>query len=94
MPSGLQPSGDSAYRFVSALPVLCFRSEEVAGHPHSTKQDLVRSLSEASLPGRVAEYFTAMFRRKAFLHWYTGEGSLEQGSAGCGASNSLLSGAR
>eukprot|EP00439_Symbiodinium_sp_Y106_P017684 s10287_g2.t1 len=23
---------------------------------------------------RVAEYFTAMFRRKAFLHWYTGEG--------------------
>ena len=21
---------------------------------------------------RVAEYFTAMFRRKAFLHWYTG----------------------
>ena len=25
---------------------------------------------------RVAEYFTAMFRRKAFLHWYTGEGML------------------
>merc|ERR1711972_821320 len=23
---------------------------------------------------RVAEYFTAMFRRKAFLHWYIGEG--------------------
>merc|ERR1712193_435621 len=23
---------------------------------------------------RVAEMFTAMFRRKAFLHWYTGEG--------------------
>ena len=23
---------------------------------------------------RVAEYFTAMFRRKAFLDWYTGEG--------------------
>merc|ERR1711869_96681 len=23
---------------------------------------------------RVAEGFTAMFRRKAFLHWYTGEG--------------------
>ena len=22
----------------------------------------------------VAEQFTAMFRRKAFLHWYTGEG--------------------
>ena len=23
---------------------------------------------------RVADYFTAMFRRKAFLHWYIGEG--------------------
>merc|ERR1712118_128519 len=23
---------------------------------------------------RVAEFFTGMFRRKAFLHWYTGEG--------------------
>ena len=23
---------------------------------------------------RVAEQFTVMFRRKAFLHWYTGEG--------------------
>ena len=28
------------------------------------------------LPGvdSTQEYFTAMFRRKAFLHWYTGEG--------------------
>ena len=23
----------------------------------------------------VARYFTAMFRREAFLHWYTGEGA-------------------
>jgi len=23
---------------------------------------------------RVADQFTLMFRRKAFLHWYTGEG--------------------
>ncbi len=29
---------------------------------------------------RVAEYFTAMFRRKAFLHWYTGEGMDEMES--------------
>merc|ERR1712121_158682 len=28
---------------------------------------------------RVAEQFTAMFRRKAFLHWYTGEGMDEMG---------------
>ena len=25
-------------------------------------------------PKCVAEQFTSMFRRKAFLHWYTGEG--------------------
>merc|ERR1712025_117737 len=29
---------------------------------------------------RVAEQFTAMFRRKAFLHWYTGEGMDEMES--------------
>jgi tubulin beta len=23
---------------------------------------------------RAAEFFTAIFRRKAFFHWYTGEG--------------------
>ncbi|KAM7253435.1 hypothetical protein ACFE04_021589 [Oxalis oulophora] len=27
---------------------------------------------------RVSEQFTAMFRRKAFLHWYTGEGMDER----------------
>ncbi|XP_052295923.1 uncharacterized protein LOC127901900 [Citrus sinensis] len=26
---------------------------------------------------RVSEQFTAIFRRKAFLHWYTGEGMVE-----------------
>ena len=31
---------------------------------------------------RVAEYFTAMFRRKAFLHWYTGEGGRPQRNQG------------
>ncbi|KAL8519333.1 hypothetical protein ACS0TY_010318 [Phlomoides rotata] len=31
----------------------------------STKEEMFR---------RVSEQFTAMFRRKAFLHWYTGEG--------------------
>lgn len=36
---------------------------------------------------RVSEQFTAMFRRKAFLHWYTGEGMvscLKQSLAGGG----------
>ena len=27
---------------------------------------------------RVSEQFTAMFRRKAFLHWYTGEGRIHE----------------
>ena len=26
---------------------------------------------------RISEQFTAMFRRKAFLHWYTGEGKYD-----------------
>jgi len=35
------------------------------------------STSIQSLFKRVATQFTAMFRRKAFLHWYTGEGMEE-----------------
>ena len=34
---------------------------------------LVNSVTQ-ELFKRVSEQFTAMFRRKAFLHWYTGEG--------------------
>ena len=30
--------------------------------------------SSQELFKRISEQFTAMFRRKAFLHWYTGEG--------------------
>ena len=36
-------------------------------HPHP-------SYSPQEMFKRVSEQFTAMFRRKAFLHWYTGEG--------------------
>lgn len=32
------------------------------------------STSIQELFKRISEQFTAMFRRKAFLHWYTGEG--------------------
>ncbi len=31
---------------------------------------------------RVSEQFTAMFRRKAFLHWYTGEGMVSSPPGG------------
>jgi tubulin beta len=27
---------------------------------------------------RIHEQFTAMFRRKAFIHWYTGEGMMKE----------------
>ena len=33
------------------------------------------STSIQELFKRVGDQFSAMFRRKAFLHWYTGEGS-------------------
>ena len=32
------------------------------------------STSIQELFKRISEQFTAMFKRKAFLHWYTGEG--------------------
>merc|ERR1719398_77008 len=41
--------------------------------PRTAQKYRVENLYEG-LFKRVAEYFTAMFRRKAFLHWYTGEG--------------------
>ena len=34
------------------------------------------STSIQELFKRISEQFTAMFRRKAFLHWYTGEGTI------------------
>ena len=49
--------------------------------PHGSRYKAC-SFCVSDLPDRVAEYFTAMFRRKAFLHWYTGEGSLGRGSEG------------
>lgn len=39
---------------------------------------ICNSTSIQHLFKRVAEQFNAMFRRKAFLHWYTGEGMDEQ----------------
>ena len=39
---------------------------------------------------RVSEQFTAMFRRKAFLHWYTGEGMDEMEFTEAESSGSLI----
>ncbi len=39
---------------------------------------------------RVAECFTAMFRRKAFLHWYTGEGMDEMEFTEAASNPSLI----
>merc|ERR1719491_1888909 len=43
---------------------------------------------------RVAEQFTAMFRRKAFLHWYTGEGMDEMEFTEAESSSRRCSGER
>ncbi|KAB1224289.1 Tubulin beta-1 chain [Morella rubra] len=43
-----------------ALYDICFRT--------------LKLTTQAEMFRRVSEQFTAMFRRKAFLHWYTGEG--------------------
>ena len=47
-------------------------------HPPEGPQDgdvfIGNSTAIQEMFKRVAEQFTAMFRRKAFLHWYTGEG--------------------
>ena len=40
---------------------------------HTLQLVIVYSVTQ-ELFKRVSEQFTAMFRRKAFLHWYTGEG--------------------
>ena len=40
------------------------------------------STSIQELFKRISEQFTAMFRRKAFLHWYTGEGMDEMEVSG------------
>nr|XP_012416059.1 PREDICTED: tubulin beta-7 chain-like isoform X6 [Odobenus rosmarus divergens] len=45
--------------------------------PHSLKMAVTfigNSTAIQELFKRISEQFTAMFRRKAFLHWYTGEG--------------------
>jgi hypothetical protein len=46
-------------------------------HLHLSDNDvcfLGNSTAIQELFKRISEQFTAMFRRKAFLHWYTGEG--------------------
>ncbi|EHB16034.1 Tubulin beta-7 chain [Heterocephalus glaber] len=65
-----------------ALYDICFRTLKLTT---STYRDL-NHLVSATMSGvttclrfpelfkRISEQFTAMFRRKAFLHWYTGEG--------------------
>ncbi|TRY70943.1 hypothetical protein TCAL_01258, partial [Tigriopus californicus] len=42
--------------------------------PGQLNADLRKLATNMELFKRISEQFTAMFRRKAFLHWYTGEG--------------------
>ena len=39
---------------------------------------IANSTAIQELFNRVLDQFSVMFRRKAFLHWYTGEGRLHQ----------------
>ncbi|WP_395239476.1 hypothetical protein, partial [Salmonella sp. s54412] len=45
-------------------------------HPEVSRclEPLLVTVQQSKIFKRISEQFTAMFRRKAFLHWYTGEG--------------------
>lgn len=60
---------NSSY-FVEWIPT----SSLVSATFHQQESKWLLRLSETRPQSRVSEQFTAMFRRKAFLHWYTGEG--------------------
>ncbi|KAF4379284.1 hypothetical protein F8388_013502 [Cannabis sativa] len=58
-----------------ALYDICFRTLKLATPTCKMSSTFVgNSTSIQEMFRRVSEQFTAMFRRKAFLHWYTGEG--------------------
>ena len=46
----------------------------ITGGTGSFGESLLNKYANKDLFKRVGEQFQAMFRRKAFLHWYTGEG--------------------
>ncbi|PQQ19354.1 Tubulin beta-5 chain [Prunus yedoensis var. nudiflora] len=52
-----------------ALYDICFRTLKL-----TTPSLFYSGMLSQEMFRRVSEQFTAMFRRKAFLHWYTGEG--------------------
>ncbi|KAK9124377.1 hypothetical protein Sjap_013979 [Stephania japonica] len=56
-----------------ALYDICFRTLKLTT-PSYGIYFIGNSTSIQEMFRRVSEQFTAMFRRKAFLHWYTGEG--------------------
>ncbi|KAH8513454.1 hypothetical protein H0E87_006646 [Populus deltoides] len=59
-----------------ALYDICFRTLKLTTPSCLTMAStfIGNSTSIQEMFRRVSEQFTAMFRRKAFLHWYTGEG--------------------
>ncbi|KAF3530436.1 hypothetical protein DY000_02037593 [Brassica cretica] len=62
-----------------ALYDICFRTLKLSNPTSPTGLKMAstfigNSTSIQEMFRRVSEQFTAMFRRKAFLHWYTGEG--------------------
>ncbi|KAF6162210.1 hypothetical protein GIB67_008339 [Kingdonia uniflora] len=57
-----------------ALYDICFRTLKLTNPSSMSSTFMGNSTSIQEMFRRVSEQFTVMFRRKAFLHWYTGEG--------------------
>ncbi|KAK9045212.1 hypothetical protein V6N11_059101 [Hibiscus sabdariffa] len=57
-----------------ALYDICFRTLKLTTPSFGDLNHLISATMSGEMFRRVSEQFTAMFRRKAFLHWYTGEG--------------------
>jgi tubulin beta len=72
----IKSHSDSCMLYVIAVPNNVQTAHcDIAPRAHKMSVTFIgNSTAIQDLFKRVADQFTAMFRRKAFLHWYTGEG--------------------
>ncbi|XP_025239781.1 tubulin beta-2A chain isoform X14 [Ochotona curzoniae] len=62
------------YNATLSVHQLVENTDETYSIDNEALYDIGNSTAIQELFKRISEQFTAMFRRKAFLHWYTGEG--------------------
>ncbi|XP_038859379.1 tubulin beta-2A chain-like isoform X5 [Salvelinus namaycush] len=62
------------YNATLSVHQLVENTDETFSIDNEALYDIGNSTAIQELFRRISEQFTAMFRRKAFLHWYTGEG--------------------